>query len=103
MFRKLPFTGISDEMTTVNKYGMITGCNDDKLKMLALQTAKLPFTGISDEMTTVNKYGMITRCDDDKLKMLALQTADRPLSDYLHSWLSAHPAPVVSGVTIALR
>ena len=54
MMRKLPFTGISDEMTTVNKYRMITGCNDDKLKMLALQTAKLPFTGISDEMTTVN-------------------------------------------------
>ena len=25
-----------------------------------------------------------------KLKMLALQTADRPLSDYIHSWLSAY-------------
>ena len=38
----------------------------------------------------MNKYGMITGCNDDKLKMLALQTADRPLSDYIHSWLSAH-------------
>ena len=55
MMRKLPFSRISDETTTVNKYGMITGCNDDKLKMMALQTAKLPFTGISDKMTTVNK------------------------------------------------
>ena len=69
---------------------MITGSNDDKLKMLALQTAKLPFTGISDEMTTVNRYSMITGCNDDKLKMLALHTADRPLSQYIHSWLSAH-------------
>ena len=41
---RLPLTGISDEMTIVNKYGIITGCNDDKLKMLALQTADRPLS-----------------------------------------------------------
>ena len=58
-------------MTSVIKYGMITGCIDDKLKMLALQTADRPLSAYIHSWLSAHQDQMLLQLRTELQSRLA--------------------------------